>query len=69
MTLRAIEWAATVGDDIDQEASYPMHTNGTASTLPVDEPADPAARLREALREIGVDIPPEAARQRIGFLP
>lgn len=60
--------ADTVGDDVDQSASYPMHSTGTASTLG-PESADPAQQVREIAREVtGLDIP-EPVKPRIGFLP
>lgn len=58
-----------IGDDVDDDVSYPMHGTGTATTLPIDAENDPAQRVREIAREVtGRDIP-EPVKPRIGFLP
>lgn len=54
---------------VDDEYSYPVHTTGTASTLPAEQEDDVVARLHAVVKEItgkDVEVPPKA---RIGFLP
>jgi hypothetical protein len=55
----------------DYEAdSYPVHTSGSVSTLPVDYERDIGAELRAIYKEVtGKDAPEPAAKPRIGFLP
>jgi hypothetical protein len=67
--IHAIEWAATVGDDINEAESYPLNAQGSISTLNVEaQQGNAVERLHEALREAGVKIDSPAPR-RIGFLP
>lgn len=54
---------------LDDEYSYPLHTNGQASTLPHDAPRDIGAELRAIVRQVTGEDVPEPAKQRIGFLP
>lgn len=68
MNARGWIVADTVGDDVDESASYPMHSIGTASTLG-REAGDPAAEVRRIAREVtGKDFP-DPVKPHIGFLP
>ena len=49
--------------------SYPLHTNGAASTLPADPERDIGAELRAVLKEVTGEDVPAPQKQRIGFLP
>jgi hypothetical protein len=53
----------------DDEYSYPLHTTGTASTLPAEYEDDTIKRLHAVVKEItGKDVAvPE--KRRMGFLP
>lgn len=61
--------ADTVGDDVDESQSYPMHGTGSASTLPAEAENEAVRLLRETVKEVtGRDV--EApSKARIGFLP
>lgn len=68
MNARGWIVADTVGDDVDERTSYPLHSTGTASTLG-PEPEDPAQAVRSIAREVtGKDFP-DPVKPRIGFLP
>jgi hypothetical protein len=54
---------------LDDEYSYPLHTTGTASTLPVDQERDYGAELRAVVKEVTGEDLPAPEKQRIGFLP
>jgi hypothetical protein len=50
--------------------SYPLHMQGTATTLPVDHERDIGAELRAVFKEVtGKDAPEPPQKPRIGFLP
>ena len=54
---------------LDDEYSYPLHTTGSASTLPTEAARDFGAELRAVVKEVtGKDVP-EPEKTRIGFLP
>lgn len=55
---------------LDDEYSYPLHTSGSISTLPVVEGENEAVQLlHAAVKEVtGKDVKP-VERPRMGFLP
>ena len=54
---------------LDGEYSYPLHTTGHASTLPVDHERDYGAELRAVFKEVtGKEAPQPAEKPRIGFM-
>jgi hypothetical protein len=61
--------ADTVGDDVDESHSYPLHSTGSATTLPAEAENEAVLLLHEAVKEVtgrDVDAP---VKPRIGFLP
>lgn len=53
----------------DDEASYPVHTVGSASVIHDTPVPDAVQRLHQVVREItGKDVAPPA-KPRMGFLP
>jgi hypothetical protein len=49
--------------------SYPLHSTGTASTLPAEDENEAVRLLREVVKEVtGRDVE-QPAKPRIGFLP
>jgi hypothetical protein len=49
--------------------SYPLHSTGTASTLPAEDENEAVRLLREVVKEVtGRDVD-EPSKPRIGFLP
>lgn len=53
----------------DDEYSYPLHSNGSASTLPRADERDFGAELRAVVKEVTGEDVPEPTKPRIGFLP
>jgi hypothetical protein len=54
---------------LDDEFSYPLHSTGSISLMPVDAIDDPVAKLHAIVKEVtGKDVE-VAPRPRIGFLP
>jgi hypothetical protein len=54
---------------LDDEYSYPLHMQGSVSTLPAPREDDVIERLHQAVKDVTgkeVEIPP---KPRMGFLP
>lgn len=54
---------------LDDEYSYPLHSTGSASTLPPEQEDDTIARLHAVVKEVTGREVEQPARPRIGFLP
>jgi hypothetical protein len=58
-----------IRDFDDYAESYPVHSTGTASTLPAEQEDEVVRLLREVVKEVtGRDVE-QPAKPRIGFLP
>lgn len=54
---------------LDDEYSYPLHTSGSVSTLPVEDEDEAITQLHQAVFEVtGKRVEPPA-KPRMGFLP
>ena len=54
---------------LDDEYSYPLHTSGSISTLPVAPENEAVQRLHEIVKEVtGRDVE-ASVKPRMGFLP
>lgn len=59
-----------IGDDVQDEYSYPLHMSGQVSTLPADDDAeDIIRRLHQAVEDVTGKPVEQPAKRRIGFLP
>lgn len=59
-----------IGDDVQDEYSYPLHMSGQASTLPSEDGADEIIkRLHQAVEDVTGKPVEQPPRRRIGFLP
>lgn len=54
---------------IDSEFSYTIHTQGAATTLPVEAGDEKIRRLHEVVEEVTGRKVEKPAKPRIGFLP
>jgi hypothetical protein len=57
-----------MGDNCDSEYSYPVHSTGSATTLPMEPECEAVRELHQAIKDVtGKDVDPPL-RRRIGFL-
>jgi hypothetical protein len=54
---------------LDDEYSYPLHTSGSVSTLPVEDENEAIAQLHQAVFEVTGKRVEQPAKPRMGFLP
>jgi hypothetical protein len=54
---------------LDDEYSYPLHTSGSVSTLPVEDENEAITQLHQAIFEVTGKRVEQSAKPRMGFLP
>jgi hypothetical protein len=54
---------------LDDEYSYPLHTSGSVSTLPVEDEDEAITQLHQAVFEVTGKRVEQPAKPRMGFLP
>lgn len=54
---------------LDDEYSYPLHTSGSVSTLPVDDEDETITKLHQTVFEVTGKRVEQPEKPRMGFLP